>query len=139
MSSETKQQVRRPVVSIIIDLTFQIFRNKKRLPKYLTDRKLKMSEFFIFEIKGAKMDKMFNFLKGRFSVMSSPMDMTFGRFSETNVRLLKNIISQFLSKYNIKCQKLVSTQRPLTKTRTVLRTSNYMYLIELYKSFLEQP
>ena len=42
-------------------LTFQIFRNKKRLPKYLTDRKLKMSEFFTFEIKGAKMDKMFNF------------------------------------------------------------------------------
>ena len=71
------------------------------------------------------------------------MDMIFGMFSETIVRILKNIISQFLSKYskryNIKCQKLLKTQRPLTKTRAVLRTSNYMYLIELYKSFLEWP
>ena len=39
------------------------------------------------------MDKMFNFLKGCFSVITSPMDMIFGIFSETNVRLLKNIIS----------------------------------------------
>ena len=28
------------------------------------------------------------------------MDMIFGMFSETNVRLLKNIISQFFSKYS---------------------------------------
>ena len=71
------------------------------------------------------------------------MDMIFGMFSETIVRILKNIISQFLSKYskryNIKCQKLLETQQSLTKTRAVLRTSNYMYLIELYKSFLEWP
>ena len=31
----------------------QIFRNNKPLPKYLTNRKLKMSAVYIFEIKGA--------------------------------------------------------------------------------------
>ena len=39
--------------------------------KYLTDRKLKMSAVFIFEIKDAKKDKIFNFLKGRFFVMGA--------------------------------------------------------------------
>ena len=63
-----------------------------------------MSDFFIFEIKRAKMDKIFNFLDYRFSVMDGPMDMIFGMFSQANVRLLKKIISQFLSKY-IKCSK----------------------------------
>ena len=76
-----------------------MFRNK-RLAKYLIDEKSKMSGFFIFEIKRAQTDKISNFLKDRFSVMSGPMDMTFGVFSETNVRLLKNIISQFSSKYS---------------------------------------
>ena len=57
-----------------------------------------MSGFFIFEIKRAKMDKIFNFLKDRFSVMSGPMDMIFGVFSETDVRPLKDIISEFFSK-----------------------------------------
>ena len=70
------------------------------MPKYLTDRKLKMSAVFIFEIKGAKKDKIFNFLKGRFSVMRGPMDMTFGVFSETYVRLLTSITSQFFSRYS---------------------------------------
>ena len=59
-----------------------------------------MSDFFIFEIKRAKMDKIFNFLDYRFSVMDGPMDMIFGMFSQANVRLLKKIISQFLSKYS---------------------------------------
>ena len=59
-----------------------------------------MSDFFIFEIKRAKMDKIFNSLKDRFSVLSRPMDMIFGMFSETNVWLLKSIISQFFSKYS---------------------------------------
>ena len=68
--------------------------------KYLIDGKLKMSDFFIFEIKRSKMDKFFNFLKSRFSVKSGPMDMIFSMFSETNARLLKNIISQFFSKYS---------------------------------------
>ena len=44
-------------------LSSQIFRNNKPLPKYLTDRKLKMSVVFIFEIKDAKKDKIFKFLK----------------------------------------------------------------------------
>ena len=66
------------------------------------------------------------------------MDMIFGEFLEINVRLLKNIISQFFSKqsksYKIKCQRLVKSQRPLTKKRVPLTRSNYMYLTELYKS-----
>ena len=70
------------------------------MPKYLTDRKLKMSAVFIFEIKGAKKDKIFNFLKGRFSVMGGLMDMIFGVFSETYVRLLKSITSEFYSRYS---------------------------------------
>ena len=59
-----------------------------------------MSDFFIFEIKRAKMDQIFNFLKDSFSVMSVPIDMIFGVFSETEVRLLKNVILQFFSKYS---------------------------------------
>ena len=54
-------------------------------------RYIKMSSVFIFEIKGAKNDKIFNFLKGGFSVMCSPVDISFGVFSETYVRLLKCI------------------------------------------------
>ena len=56
------------------------FQNNKPLPKYLTDRKLKMSDAFFFEIKGAKKDKIFNFLKTSFSVMRGPMDITFDVF-----------------------------------------------------------
>ena len=65
------------------------------------DGKLKMSGFFIFEIKCTKMDKIFNFLKVRFSVISGPMDLIFGVFSEIDVRLVKNINSQFISKYSM--------------------------------------
>ena len=50
-----------------------------------------MSAVFIFEIKNAKKDKIFNFLKGCFSVMGGPMDMIFGVFSANYVRLLKSI------------------------------------------------
>ena len=66
----------------------------------MTDRKLKMPAVFIFKIKGAKKDKIFNFLKGRFSVMGGRMDMIFSVFSETYVRLLKSITSQFFSRYS---------------------------------------
>ena len=59
-----------------------------------------MSAIFILEIKGGKKNKIFNFLRDRFSVMWSPMDMIFGKFPETYVRLLKSIISQFFSKYS---------------------------------------
>ena len=78
-----------------------------------------MSAVFIFEIKGAKKDKIFNFLKGRFSVMGGLMDMIFGVFSETYVRLLTSITSQFLSR------------------RAALEPQNYIYLIQLYKFSLE--
>ena len=37
-----------------------------------------MSAVFIFEIKGAKKNNIFNFLKGGLSVMRGPMDMIFG-------------------------------------------------------------
>ena len=120
-------------------LTFQIFRNKKYLTKYLIDEKLKMSGFFIFEIKRAKMDKMFILLKGCLSVISIPMDMIFDVFSETDVRPLKHIISQFFSKYSKNHFKVLKMQQPLTKMRTVMRPSNYKYLIELYKGFLKWP
>ena len=59
-----------------------------------------MSAVFFSEIKGAKKDKIFNFLKGRFTVMAGPMSMVFGVFSENYVRLLKSITSQFFSRYS---------------------------------------
>ena len=70
------------------------------MPKYFSDRKLKMSAVFTFEIKDAKKDKVFNFLKGRFFVMGAPMDMIFDFFSDTYVRLPKSITSQFFSRYS---------------------------------------
>ena len=100
-----------------------------------------MSGFLIFEIKRDKMDKILNFLKDRFSIMNGPMDMIFGMFSETYMRLLKNIILQFFSKYsksyNTKYQEVLKIQQFLAKIPAGLRPSNYMHLIELYKSFLE--
>ena len=59
-----------------------------------------MSTFFIFEIKGAKKEKIFNFLKGRFSLMGGPIDVIFGQFSDTYVRLLKSITLEFFSRYS---------------------------------------
>ena len=59
-----------------------------------------MSVVFIFEIKDAKKNKIFNFSKGHFSVMGDPMDMIFALFSEIYVRLLKSITSQFFSRYS---------------------------------------
>ena len=81
-------------------LICQIFRNNKPLAKYLTDEKFKKWAVFIFEIKGAKKDKIFSFLKGRFSVMGGPIDMTFSVFSETYVRFLKSITSEYFSRYS---------------------------------------
>ena len=59
-----------------------------------------MSAVFSFEIKGAKKEKIFNFLKGKFSVMSGSMGMIYGVFLETYVRLVKSIISRFFSRYS---------------------------------------
>ena len=39
-----------------------------------------MSAFSIVEKTGTKMDKFFIFLKGRYSVMGGPMDMSVGVF-----------------------------------------------------------
>ena len=64
------------------------------------DGKLKISAVFSFEIKDAKKDKIFIFLKGRFCAMDNPVDMIFGVFPETNVKLLKSITSQFFSRYS---------------------------------------
>ena len=61
----------------------------------MTDRKLKMSAVFIFEIKGAKNYKILNFLKGSFSVMRGPIHMIFAVFSQTYMRLLISITSLF--------------------------------------------
>ena len=52
-----------------------------------------MSAVFIFEIKGAKKIKIFNFLKDSFSIMHDTMEMISGLFSETYVRLLISITS----------------------------------------------
>ena len=70
------------------------------MPKYLTDRKSKMSAIFIVEIKDAKKDKFFNFLKSRFFVMGAPMDIIFDLFSDINVKLPKSITSDFFSRYS---------------------------------------
>ena len=59
-----------------------------------------MSDVFIFEIKGAKKDKIFNFLKGSFSIIRGAMEIIFGVFSETYVRLLTYISSQIFSRYS---------------------------------------
>ena len=68
-----------------------------------------MSAVFIFEIKGAKKDKIFNFLKGRFSVMGGPMDMNFGVFSETHARQFFSRYSKSYNNLNVKsCLKLNS-------------------------------
>ena len=52
-----------------------------------------MSDFFIFEIKCAKTDKIFNFLKDRFFVTSGAMDIIFGVFSKTNKSLIYQLIN----------------------------------------------
>ena len=74
------------------------------MPKYLTDRKMKMPTVFVFEIKDAKKDKIFNVLKGPFFVMGAPMDMIFGLFSDIYVRLPKSkanfgIFSRYIKNY----------------------------------------
>ena len=73
-----------------------------------------MSTIFVLEIKGGKNNKIFNFLNNRFFIMGGPINMIFGMSSETIVRLVKSIISQYFSKdsksYNIlnakSCRKL---------------------------------
>ena len=66
----------------------------------MSDGKLKMSTISVLEIKGAKNDKIYNFLNGSFPVNGGPIGMIFDVYSETIVRLLKSIILQLLSKYS---------------------------------------
>ena len=94
-----------------------------------------MSPVFIFQIKGAKKDKIFNFLQGFICVIAGMifgvMDMIFGMFSETYARLLKSITSNFFSRYSKSYQKLLKTQQTLTKRWAALGLPNCMYLIQL--------
>ena len=117
-------------------LTFQIFRNKKRLTKYLIDGNLKLSGFFIFEIKRAKMDEIF---KDRFSVIGGPMDMIFDVLLETNVRLLKNIILQFFSKYS-KSYNILNVKRCL-KLKALSHNTGRVEAVKLHASnrTLQEP
>ena len=62
--------------------------------------KIKNVSYFNFLNKRRQNGQIIKFLKGRFSVMGGPIDMIFGVFSETYLRLLKSIISQLISKYN---------------------------------------
>ena len=55
---------------------------------------------FFLETKGLKRGKIFNFLKGSFSVMRGSMDMILGILSETYIRVLTSITSQFASRYS---------------------------------------
>ena len=76
-----------------------------------------MSAVFVFKTKGAKKDKIFNFLKDSFSVMRGPMDMIFGVFSEIHVRLLISISSQVFSRYrksynNLNLKKCLKLNEP---------------------------
>ena len=106
-----------------------------------------MSAFFIFKIKRAKSDKIFNFLNGPFSLISGSMDMIFGVFLETNMRLLKNTILRFFSKYsksynilNVKnCLKLNGLNKKTGSVETVNlhvsnRTLQELFIIVLIKS-----
>ena len=62
--------------------------------------KIENVSYLNFWKKRAKIEKNFRFLKGCFSVMGGPMDIIFGVFLETYLRLLKSIVSQFFSKYS---------------------------------------
>ena len=75
----------------------------------------KISAVFIFGIKGAKKDKILSSLKDRFFVMAGPIDVNFGVFSETYVRLLKSITSQFFSRFS-KCYNNLNIKSCLNST-----------------------
>ena len=79
----------------------KVLETKKRLSKYLTNKKWKMSAFFIFEINKKRQNgQNFQFFKGLFLRNEWPHRYDCRCVSETNVRLLKNITSKFFSKYS---------------------------------------
>ena len=60
----------------------------------------------------------------------------------SNVRFLKNVISQSISKYsisnnNVNVKSCLKLNRPQQKIRAAFGPPNYMYLIELYEIFLD--
>ena len=70
------------------------------------------------------------------------MDIIFDVFSETYVRLLTSISSQFFSRYSKNHnkshnKKVLKAQRPLTKRRAALEMPNFMYLVQLDKCSLQ--
>ena len=89
-----------------------------------------MSAVFIFEIKSVKKDKIFNFLNGGFFVMRSPVDMNFGVLSETYVRLLTSITSQFFSihskSYNLNVKKCLKLTALIKKKGGVVAAKLYV-------------
>ena len=58
-----------------------------------------MSAIFSFEKRAAKKHKFFIFLKGRYFVIGSPIDMNVDVFWETSVRFLKSVVLQLFPKY----------------------------------------
>ena len=92
-----------------------------------------MAAAFIFEIKGAKKENNFNFLKGGFSVMRGPMDMIFGVFSETYVRLLPSTTSQFFSRYSKSCNNL-NVKKFLKNSTALNKKMSRVGAVKLYVS-----
>ena len=71
-----------------------------------------------------------------FCAKLGPMDMIFDLPSETNVRLLKNIISQFFSKYS----KSSITNRTLQELfRMALKKSVTFVVFEIFSNFVPMP
>ena len=59
-----------------------------------------MSATFLKNKGAAKKHKSFVFLKGRYFVMGSPVDINIGTFWETFAGFLKSVILQLFSKYS---------------------------------------
>ena len=71
-----------------------------------------------------------------FCAKLGPMDMIFDLPSETNVRLLKNIISQFFSKYS----KSSITNRTLQELfRMALKKSVTFVVFEIFSNLVPMP
>ena len=60
----------------------------------------KCQQFLFWKRSRQKKHKFFIFLKGRYFVMGSPIDMNDGVFWETSVSFLKSVVLQLFPKYN---------------------------------------
>ena len=91
-----------------------------------------MPTIFVLEIKDARNNKVFNFFNGRFSVVGDPMDMIFGVFSETIMRLLKSRISHFFfSKYS-KSYSILNAKSCLKSERSLNKKTGCFGAIKLH-------